>query len=55
MTSRSFWRMVIDGKQRLHKTSGTSRCTAEGCGYRASIAYVQSNPLLHAICFMCLC
>ncbi len=55
MTSRSSWRMVTDGRQRLHKTLGMSRCTAEGRGYRASIVYVQSNLLLLAICFMCLC
>ena len=29
MTSKSCWRMEIDGKQRLHLTSGMSRFTAK--------------------------
>ena len=37
MTSKSCWKMEIDGKQRLHLTSGMSRFTAK----------VSQTPLSH--------
>ena len=48
MTSRSCWRMVTDGRQKLHKISGMNRFTDDRSIWRGAyiMQLIRSLPML---------